>query len=284
MPTDWMPRSVVEAVRGVDHVLARRLPVASPPCSALDRRGVARELIPRALALKTIVLYCRRTSTENERSPRTDERNRSWVASRSAPRTRTDIELYYEDHGTGQPVVLIHGYPLDGTRGRSRPPRSSTPATASSPTTAAASASPASRPTGYDYDTFAADLNAVLDDPRPARRRPRRLLDGHRRGRPLPRHLRLGARREGRFLASLEPFLLQTDDNPDGRPAGRLRRHSSRPSTDDRYAFFTGSTRTSSTSTRTSAPASARRRCAANTQLAYIASPYASVAAPARPG
>jgi peroxiredoxin len=26
----------------------------------------------------------------------------------------TDIELYYEDHGTGQPVVLIHGYPLDG--------------------------------------------------------------------------------------------------------------------------------------------------------------------------
>lgn len=26
----------------------------------------------------------------------------------------TDIELYYEDHGAGQPVVLIHGYPLDG--------------------------------------------------------------------------------------------------------------------------------------------------------------------------
>ncbi len=25
-----------------------------------------------------------------------------------------DIELYYEDHGTGQPVVLIHGYPLSG--------------------------------------------------------------------------------------------------------------------------------------------------------------------------
>jgi pimeloyl-ACP methyl ester carboxylesterase len=25
-----------------------------------------------------------------------------------------DIEIYYEDHGSGQPVVLVHGYPLDG--------------------------------------------------------------------------------------------------------------------------------------------------------------------------
>ena len=26
----------------------------------------------------------------------------------------TPVELYYEDHGSGQPVVLIHGYPLNG--------------------------------------------------------------------------------------------------------------------------------------------------------------------------
>jgi non-heme chloroperoxidase len=26
----------------------------------------------------------------------------------------TGIELHYEDHGSGRPVVLIHGYPLDG--------------------------------------------------------------------------------------------------------------------------------------------------------------------------
>lgn len=75
----------------------------------------------------------------------------------------TPVELYYEDHGEGQPVVLIHGYPLDGSswerqarelldlgyrvitydrRGFGR----------SSKVT-----------TGYDYDTFAADLHVVLD-------------------------------------------------------------------------------------------------------------------------
>ena len=26
----------------------------------------------------------------------------------------TPIELYYEDHGSGSPVVLIHGWPLNG--------------------------------------------------------------------------------------------------------------------------------------------------------------------------
>ena len=31
-----------------------------------------------------------------------------------------NIELYYEDHGSGQPVVLIHGYPLSGASWRSR--------------------------------------------------------------------------------------------------------------------------------------------------------------------
>ena len=58
----------------------------------------------------------------------------------------TDIDLYYEDHGPGQPVVLIHGYPLDGHSWEKQSRRCSTPATGSSPTTAAASASRASRP------------------------------------------------------------------------------------------------------------------------------------------
>ena len=73
------------------------------------------------------------------------------------------IDLYYEDHGSGTPVVLIHGYPLSGRAWEKQVPvlmddghrvitydrrgfgKSSQPAG------------------GYDYDTFAADLNALLE-------------------------------------------------------------------------------------------------------------------------
>ncbi len=37
----------------------------------------------------------------------------------------TDVELYYEDHGSGQAVVLIHGYPLDGQSWEKTPSSSS---------------------------------------------------------------------------------------------------------------------------------------------------------------
>ena len=75
----------------------------------------------------------------------------------------SDIEIYYEDHGAGQPVVLIHGYPLSGRAWDKQVPvlleagyrvitydrrgfgQSSQPVV------------------GYDYDTFAADLNALLE-------------------------------------------------------------------------------------------------------------------------
>ena len=57
-----------------------------------------------------------------------------------------DIDLYYEDHGTGQPVVLIHGYPLSGASWEKQPRASRLPVTVSSRTIAGASASPASPP------------------------------------------------------------------------------------------------------------------------------------------
>ena len=130
----------------------------------------------------------------------------------------TDIELYYEDHGTGQPVVLIHGYPLDGSSWEKQ-------------TAALLDAGyrvitydrrgfgKSSKPTdGYDYDTFAADLKTVLDtlDLRDV------VLVGFSMGTgEVGRYLgTYGSDRVAKaaFLGSLEPFLLQTDDNPDGVP------------------------------------------------------------------
>jgi len=151
----------------------------------------------------------------------------------------TDIELYYEDHGTGQPVVLIHGYPLDGQSWERQ--------------TAALLAAgyrvitydrrgfggSSKVVTGYDYDTFAADLDVVLRtlDVRDA------VLVGFSMGTgEVARYLgTYGSERiaKAAFLASLEPFLLQTADNPTGVPQAVFDGISA-AATADRFAWFDG--------------------------------------------
>jgi len=130
----------------------------------------------------------------------------------------SDIEIYYEDHGAGQPVVLIHGYPLSGRAWDKQVPvlleagyrvitydrrgfgKSSQPVV------------------GYDYDTFAADLNTLLEylDLRDA------VLIGHSMGTgEVTRYLsRYGSARvaKGVLVSPIPPYLLQTSDNPDGVP------------------------------------------------------------------
>src|ERR1700736_2356451 len=128
------------------------------------------------------------------------------------------IGLYYEDHGAGAPVVLIHGYPLSGRAWDKQVPvlleaghrvitydrrgfgQSSQPVA------------------GYDYDTFAADLDRLLEhlDVREA------VLVGHSMGTgEVARYL--GAYGSGRvakgvLVSPIPPFLLQTSDNPGGVP------------------------------------------------------------------
>ncbi|MEW2321925.1 alpha/beta hydrolase [Streptomyces griseoincarnatus] len=150
----------------------------------------------------------------------------------------TDIELYYEDHGSGQPVVLIHGYPLDGHSWEKQ----------SAALLAAGyrvitydrrgfgqSGQPT---TGYDYDTFAADLNTVMEtlDLRDA------VLVGFSMGTgEVGRYLgTYGSERVAKaaFLASLEPYLLKTDDNPTGVD-GSVFEGIEKAVTADRYAYFT---------------------------------------------
>jgi non-heme chloroperoxidase len=149
----------------------------------------------------------------------------------------TSIDVYYEDHGEGQPVVLIHGYPLDG---RSWEKQSAALLAAgyrvisydrrgfgrsSQPTT------------GYDYDTFAADLKVVLDtlDLTGA------ALVGFSMGTgEVGRYLgTYGSQRVAKaaFLASLEPFLLKTDDNPRGVPQ-QVFDDAIAAARADRYAYF----------------------------------------------
>ncbi len=147
------------------------------------------------------------------------------------------IEIYFEDHGSGDPVVMIHGYPLDGNswerqerellanghrvisydrRGFGR----------------------SSRPTvGYDYDTFAGDLNAVIEhlDLNDV------VLVGFSMGSgEVTRYLgRYGSKRvrKAALFGAIPPFLLKRDDNPEGVD-GKVFEDIQAAIVKDRYAYF----------------------------------------------
>jgi non-heme chloroperoxidase len=128
------------------------------------------------------------------------------------------IELYYEDHGSGSPVVLIHGYPLSGRAWDKQVPVL-LEAGHRVITYDRRGFGDSSQPTvGYDYDTFAADLNTLMDtlDLRQA------TLVGHSMGTgEVTRYLgAYGSERVARgvLVSPIPPFLLQTDDNPEGLP------------------------------------------------------------------
>lgn len=130
----------------------------------------------------------------------------------------TDIQIHYEDHGVGQPVVLIHGYPLSG-RAWDKQLSVLLDAGHRVITYDRRGFGQSSQPTsGYDYDTFAADLNALLEhlDLCDA------VLVGHSMGTgEVTRYLSsYGSARvaSGVLVSPIPPYLLQTDDNPDGLP------------------------------------------------------------------
>ncbi len=132
----------------------------------------------------------------------------------------TAIDLYYEDHGSGSPVVLIHGWPLSGASWEKQ--------------TAALLAAGhrvitydrrgfgrSSRPSvGYDYETFAADLDVVLKtlDLRQVD------LVGFSMGTgEVTRYLaRYGSARVRKvvLIGTLGPYLVKAADNADGVDAG----------------------------------------------------------------
>src|ERR1700761_5475914 len=128
----------------------------------------------------------------------------------------TDINLWFEDHGSGRPVVLVHGFPLNG-RSWERQTTSLLRAGHRVITYDRRGYGLSDQPTtGYDYDTFTADLHTLLEhlDVRDA------VLVGHSMGtgeviRYLATH-GTGRVAKGVLIATIPPFLLKTDDNPEG--------------------------------------------------------------------
>ena len=127
-----------------------------------------------------------------------------------------NIGIYYEDYGTGKPVVLIHGWPLSGASWEKQVPvllASGRRVISYDRRGFGNSSKPTS---GYDYDTFAEDLNKII-----------LTLDLHNvmlvgfsmGGGEIARYLgKYGSKRVERvvFLSSVPPFLLKTPDNPSG--------------------------------------------------------------------
>ncbi|MBP1240967.1 non-heme chloroperoxidase [Frigoribacterium sp. PvP120] len=134
------------------------------------------------------------------------------VPSASGP----EVELHYEDAGSGAPVVLIHGWPLSGRSWEGQVP-ALVEAGHRVITYDRRGFGQSSQPwDGYDYDTFAADLEAVLD-----------ALDLHdvtligfsMGGGELARYVSTYG--QGRiaklvFASAVPPYLYKSDDNPDG--------------------------------------------------------------------
>jgi non-heme chloroperoxidase len=147
------------------------------------------------------------------------------------------IEIHYEDHGSGDPVVLIHGYPLNGNSWE-RQERELLAQGHRVISYDRRGFGRSSQPTvGYDYDTFAADLNALLEH-----------LDlsdivlvGFSMGTgEVTRYLGSygSARvRKAALLGAIPPYLRKTEDNPEGVD-GEVFEQIKTAIAKDRYAWF----------------------------------------------
>ena len=149
-----------------------------------------------------------------------------------------NIDLYYEDHGSGQPVVLIHGYPLNGASWEKQVPvllsaghrvitydrrgfgKSSQPTT------------------GYNYDTFAEDLQKLITH---LELREFALVGFSMGGGEVARYIgKYGSKGVSKavIISGVPPFLLKAPDNPEGVDRSVFQ-GIEKAVTADRYAFFT---------------------------------------------
>lgn len=128
----------------------------------------------------------------------------------------TPIDLYYEDHGSGPPVVLIHGWPLSG-RSWEKQVTALLGAGRRVVTYDRRGFGKSSQPAkGYEYDTFAEDLHRVVTT---LELRDFALVGFSMGGGEVARYLgTYGTERVSKavFMAAVPPFLLKTPDNSGG--------------------------------------------------------------------
>src|SRR6185437_11294276 len=131
-----------------------------------------------------------------------------------------DIELYYEDHGSGAPIVLIHGYPLNGASWEKQLP-ALLPAGYRVITYDRRGFGNSSQPTtGYNYDTFAEDLHKLIAH---LKLQDFALAGFSMGGGEVARYLgKYGSKKVTKavIIGGIPPFLLKTPDNPEGVDGG----------------------------------------------------------------
>ena len=150
----------------------------------------------------------------------------------------TNIDIYYEDHGSGAPVILIHGYPLSGASWEKQLPVLLN-AGCRVITYDRRGFGKSSQPTeGYNYDTFAADLRQLVTQ---LKLQDFTLVGFSMGGGEIARYFgKYGSKGVSKavFISSVPPFLLKTADNPEGVDAGVFEGIKKAVAA-DRYAFFT---------------------------------------------
>ena len=150
-----------------------------------------------------------------------------------------DIELYYEDHGSGKPVVLIHGYPLSGASWE-RQVSALLDGGYRVITYDRRGFGKSSQPTeGYHYDTFAEDLHKLITHLKLEQKFS--LVGFSMGGGEIARYFgKYGSNGVSKavIIGGVPPFLLKTNDNPEG-VEGSVFDGIKKAVARDRYAFFT---------------------------------------------
>ena len=150
----------------------------------------------------------------------------------------SDIQLYYEDHGSGDPLVLIHGYPLSGASWEKQIPvllEAGHRVIAYDRRGFGKSSQPT---TGYNYDTFAEDLHKLVTH---LKLRNFALVGFSMGGGEVARYIgKHGSKGVSKavIIGGIPPYLLKTADNPDGVDASIFEGIQTAVAA-DRYAFFT---------------------------------------------